>query len=250
MDNQKKQFVLYEYLQFFYNKKIYFLILPLLGLAIGAALTVLEDRMYEGEGMVFLGDIDNSQFTDPTLINVNDAYTELVPDGTNKIVSVPRASVISFKLIGEDPAVIKDGLENLTTKFEQDLLAIYNERYQITERSIENTENLIESTRDSIALYEEKMADESISIDLQEVYLELLYMTRDDINNYILRVGRMQTDLLFFEQPEKLTITVKQEPSYLIPNMIVGLALGLFMTLIALVLWKYIFDARRSVYRD
>jgi len=78
MTNDKKQYVFYEYLKFFYRKKWLFLLLPIIGLVIGAMFSMIQERQYEyeGEALVYLGGVDNQSFVDGDIIEAN--YT---PEG-------------------------------------------------------------------------------------------------------------------------------------------------------------------------
>lgn len=254
MTNEKKTYVLYEYLVFFYKKKWLIVLLPLIGLAVGALLSFImaADKEYEGEARVYVGGVGvNSQtYSDPDLISKNESYISLIPEGLDVDVTVPKTNIIAFELSGEDPQVIEDTLQQLSDTFTADLMDVYNQRFGVTESSIASIKGLIETIEESVVFYESELEKGDLSPTLEDTYKELLYMNRNDLHNYELRIDRMETDLIFFEKPEPLNVSVKQEPNYLKSNMLVGVVLGLLFSIISLMLWKYIFEARRDGIND
>ncbi|WP_227937228.1 hypothetical protein [Alkalihalobacillus deserti] len=247
MTNDKKQYVFYEYLKFFYRKKWVLLLLPIIGLVIGTMFSLLQERQFEGEAFVFIGGVNNQTFSDDAIIEANESYQQFIPEGVKADISVARTNVISFKFIGDDPSTIENGLNGIAGAFESDLLDKYNERYSITKNSIEITYKIINSLKESLPFYETALIKETLTQELENRYRELLYIKTNDLYKYNLQIRRMETDLAFFEEPQFLsTTTVKKEPSYLKSNLLVGALLGFVLSVIVLMLWKYIFDARKD----
>ncbi|WJQ00132.1 hypothetical protein QT234_16280 [Geobacillus stearothermophilus] len=74
---------------------------------------------------------------------------------------------------------------------------------------------------------------------------DLLVESENNLTEVMERVNRIRGNLAFYEMPAVLSETVAKSKTYTGQLAVIGLVLGLFVTVVWLTLWKYILDARR-----
>jgi hypothetical protein len=76
-------------------------------------------------------------------------------------------------------------------------------------------------------------------------YLEMIETNESENTECLVTINRVKGDLSFLEKPVLVTSSVEQGKSYLKQSVAIGFVLGILLSFVILMLWKYIFDARR-----
>ncbi|MDP4163386.1 MAG: hypothetical protein Q8898_09815, partial [Bacillota bacterium] len=108
MAEEKKQYVLYEYLMYFWSKKIWFLIIPIItALIIASAIYVVRHsgQRYTGEARVYTGGVNSQDLTDTT--NIAAKY----PDAD---VFVSEKGQVKFTVNGKTQGEVQSKLDKIT----------------------------------------------------------------------------------------------------------------------------------------
>lgn len=245
---EKKPFVFYEFLMFFWKKKIYFIIIPLIFtlLGFGGSYIFPNKTQYVGNSTVFTGSIKLKAMTDPS--NVVAQFSENVDGEIDAFVS--SESYIKIKVFSDDKDELTKDLNDMTDRIENALLENYETRLTITEehlKSLEDREKVLSEARE---LYLSQLSKNNLAIDDSEEYTQLLAWTEGEITEARADAQSVRNDLAFFEKPSVIRNEVQQTKTYRTELTIAGFALGVFMTFLILSLWKYILDARRYYAHD
>ncbi|QOR66286.1 lipopolysaccharide biosynthesis protein [Cytobacillus suaedae] len=248
LSTQEKRFVLYEYLLFFWRKKWAFVIIPVIMIALGAIASqvLLKDTPYEGKATVFTGSIKSKGLTDPEI--VESKYKEFVTGGFDAYVA--KDSYIKLTVNGNDAETIESELSKVTESLLNDLQVQADIRLNITTNYITSLENRIPVLQKAQEIYQNQLEKENLELDEQDNYRELAVWTEGQLTDAQATLTRIQGDLAFFEEPTIVSSTVGKTNTYLKESMALGAILGLLATVAFLILWKYLFDARRYYEHD
>jgi hypothetical protein len=250
LEENKKQYTLYQYLRFFWKKKHFFIIIPIVTLLLGIAGSFLVPKKgdYVGESTVYTGSISLQILSDPG--TVVDLYGKNLDKDIDAYVS--GRNFIKIKLYGDDEAKVKKNLEEMTSELEEDLVDDYDKRVEYTESVLEATDSELKKLRESRQKYEGRLDvnNTQLTIEDTEFYSELLLHTETEIASSISKIERMQRDIEFFEKPNVTNLDVIKTDRNTLEFAIAGLLLGMFLTIVLLILWKYILDARRALKHD
>lgn len=244
--NAERKFILYEYLTFFWKKKIYFLIIPLLTAALSAMLFILwqdTGSKYIGKAEVFTGSIKAQSLTNPA--NLKERFAD-----SGVEVYVSEKSHVRFSLEGNDKEKLRTKLETTTQEYEKDLMNNYKERLAISEEYVKVLDERSTALKSVLKVYKEDLENNDYPIDQFDDLAQLIAETEGELTKSLERLNRIKGDLVFFEKPEVLSIEVKEKESHWKKGAALGLLLGLILTLGLLVLLKYIGEARRYAKHD
>lgn len=238
---EQKNYVLYEYLSFFWRKKVLLIAIPIIIAVLAALLSVLlGNKGYEGNALFYTSSINTDKLTDPDL--VQDRYQEMVK-GNTVDVKVPQGQRVRLEVSGSDRGKVEADLNSIADDFSNELNKEYERRKGITEEYINVFKQRlkeVEGTNDGL----EGVDYEALSDEQQAKIAEASATKEDLINKYETKIKSMRTDLLFFEKPELVSKTVEKQNGNLKANAIIGFAVGLFFTVLFLMLWKYTSEAR------
>ncbi|MGP4078983.1 hypothetical protein ACTWQL_03645 [Pseudalkalibacillus sp. R45] len=246
----KREFVLYENLVFFWKKKKYFLIVPLILSLIAIGLSMFQDRPYEAKTLFYVGGLTEDRLTDNDLILK--IYEEKLPEEYRddfKVI-IPSDGRVKFQVTSSDKNVAEKQLEKVSNQYWDDLESAYNKRKELTQEGKTVFKTQSEKTEERIDFYTEKLKNENLSIVEIDNYKEILLELETNLPFFIENMRKQETNLHFFEEPMEIETVIKQEESNLIPNLLIAIFGGLFLTVLGLVFWKYIIDARRGTQRD
>jgi hypothetical protein len=247
MEENKKRFILYEYLLYFWKKKYYFIMIPLLTavLCVGIVYLLKYDGDYKVTATVFTGSVNTKELTDPQQLEFQ--YKEVNP---SLKVSVPRNDYLQFTLTGKDKKQLNEDIETITNdsyrKLDDKSTDLINKSSVIIEKADKHAESLevtIEKYKDDLLSFE------GTSYEYEE--LAELISEQESIYFYSLELAHEKRNkLAFHEEPRKLDIEFQQSKTYWKESIIVGILIGLVLTVGLLMLMKYIEEARRNYRHD
>jgi capsular polysaccharide biosynthesis protein len=240
--DNKERFVLYEYLLFFWKKKWLFVILPIVTLLIGALLSTLQSANYTGKAIVYVGDL-NGGIKDPGLVQKK--FSDLDKD-ISLNVKVDQPDQITFTVKGDDKDKVEEVLGSIKTKY-------YNDLSKKSETILQITDDGIKLKRERAKILDDILKTFSAQIEtgnLDEEEQARLVEYEDNLLELTESILRMEKDLETFEQPEIIKEEVNSDPKNVRTNMILGFVAGIFLTILTLIVWKYILNARRFYNHD
>lgn len=238
---EKRPFVLYEYLRFFWQRKWWFLVVPLatIVLTVIAGRLLLQGEKYTGKAVVFTGSIDVKELTDPKNIEAK------FPEVKNLDVVVPEEQYVQITVKGDDEQDVSRELKLVVSEYSQELKRHSQERIDVTTKYLHALEERERALQQKVDYYSEQIQSGRLNPEQLNDISDLLVESENNLTEVMERVNRIRGNLVFYEKPAVLSETVAKSKTYTGQLMAVGLVLGLFLTVVWLVLWKYILDARR-----
>ncbi|KXG08971.1 hypothetical protein AT864_02655 [Anoxybacillus sp. P3H1B] len=238
MTNDKQRFVLYEYLLYFWNKKLFFCIIPPI-IALTALLSVhliLNDAKYTGKALVFTGRVNLKDLTNPD--NIIAKFPNIK---SNVDIDVTEEKYVKITVKGNDKTKVQNDLHYIVAHYNQQLQDHSQNRLDVTMEQMKEYNDLIKKIRSVIEDTDEKIGTTVTDTNVINSQSELL-VTLTDLTK---KVNNMKSDLIFYEKPSVLSETVALSKSYVKEAVASGLVLGIFLTFMLLTLMKYVSDARR-----
>jgi capsular polysaccharide biosynthesis protein len=239
----EKRYVLYEYLMFLWRKKLLLLALPLLFALIGAGLSFLKDRPYVGQLSFYTGEVESKDLLRPDL--VKEKYEM---EGFSYTVSAAEKTMI-FTSVGNDPDRIEKTLQKVTKQYEKDLMDKSEEKLELKKNELEFLKNKRLSLEESLKIYHDYIENKDIDPELAMQYSDSINEAEDKVLDYTQKINTKENSILNFDEPQKMTMVINREESYIISNVILGTVLGLLLALGLILIWKYVTDARRGSIR-
>jgi hypothetical protein len=244
--SEERRYPLYEYLQFFWKKKLLLLFIPIVFAAIAALLSIMTAKGYEGTLIYYTSSIKTDQLTDPDMIL--EYYRSKYPEKEID-VNVVQKERVQFKVNGDNSEEVKKTLQDIASDYDARLMKEYNVRKDKTEKDIETYKKRLAEADQSLKLIKKAVQkEESFTLESYSQLLIALSNMEDRVAKYDTKIKKMKTDLIFFEKPKQVTLTVEKEQNNAMANSIIAFALGVFFTILSLMLWKYILDARKAVH--
>jgi Chain length determinant protein len=235
--HEEKRFVLYDYIVFFWKKKWLFLLLPLITLGLAYVLSMLQPVEYQGRAILYVGDLEGAE-TDPEVIKTR--YKENA-NGQNLSVEVFERGQLVFTVTGDDPSNVKKSISEISQKHFGVLKEKYDKIIKITEDGVQTKEKHLESLNELTAIYNQQLSNGTLSEEEQSRMTEL-QLASIEVEQ---QIDKMNKDIALFEEPQQLDTTVTESGRNQKPILVLGLVSGLFLSLLTLILWKYIEEARR-----
>ncbi|EWG11460.1 hypothetical protein [Cytobacillus firmus] len=241
MREEKKRFVLYEYLMYFWKRKHYFLIVPIITMLLvgGAVYFLKKDMPYTGQALVYTGAI-----TSPDLTRQNNIEATFEDEKNLEIVVTSKQ--VKFVLKGENKKDIENRLGKITETYRGMLVEHFDERFQTSDVYVQSLNERVLVLEKAIESYKQEL-EKGLDHDQYEDVTALLIETEKELTDAAATLNRMSSDLLFYkkEKPRVLTETVIQSKSYFKEGAAIGLVLGLVLTVLLLALMKYLSEGRR-----
>ncbi|MDM5315051.1 Wzz/FepE/Etk N-terminal domain-containing protein [Fictibacillus sp. b24] len=235
--HEEKRYVLYDYLVFFWNKKWWFLLLPLITLGLAFLFSMMQPVEYQGRTIIYTGDLKGSE-TDPEVIK--HLYKDDV-EGNNLSVEVFERGQLVFTVTGNNSEQVSDVISSISKKHINVLNEKYNKRILSTKEKMQRKEKHIESLNKLTDVYGQRLNEDTLSPE-EESRMTELQLASIELEQ---QIDNNKKDIEFFEKPQQLDTTVTESSRNQKPILALGLVLGLFLSLVSLILWKYIEDARR-----
>lgn len=240
---QKEQFILYGYLKYFWEKKWILVIVPILSMviAIGVKFTFFNPIPYIGNATIYTGSVNSEVLTNPN--NIIGKYDDKVEGQLN--ITVPTSKYLRINIQGENEQLVNEDLENVKEQILNELLKNYEERLNITSENLEALEEKRISLEETITNYSIKY-EEGNSSDFQlSNPIDILLWSESEHSKIVSKIQNMKNDLVFFEEPDVTSYSVKETNKYIVETLFIGFILGIILAITLLIFLKYIFDARR-----
>ncbi|MDE3840178.1 hypothetical protein C0966_12560 [Bacillus methanolicus] len=249
MTEEKKRYVLYEYLLYFWKKKWFFVIVPLITavLVAGAVYFVKNDYKYTGQAIVFTGSIDARYLTNPKNIMAN-AMEEGIKNELDVFVS--EKGHVKFTMKGDSKSQVEAELKNVIKNYNEDLLENYQKRLDASTVYLERLEESVVKKEKALDDYYQELESNNLSPAEYHDLTDLIIETERQLAEEEKTAHRMRSDLAFFEKPKILSEEVYKSKTYIPEGIAVGVILGLVVTVALLMLLKYLGDARRHYDHD
>jgi capsular polysaccharide biosynthesis protein len=228
---------------FLWRKKFLLLALPLLFALIGAGLSFLKDRPYVGQLSFYTGEVESKDLLRPELVKENYEM-----EGFSYTVSAAEKTMI-FTSVGNDPDQIEKTLQKVTKQYEKDLIDKSEEILELKNNELEFLKNKRLSLEESLKIYHEYIENKDIDPELAMQYSDSINEAEDKVLDYTQKINTKENSILNFDEPQKMTMVINREDSYIISNVILGTVLGLLLALGLILVWKYVTDARRGSIR-
>ncbi|WP_113930695.1 hypothetical protein [Bacillus sp. P14.5] len=248
---------------FFLEKKLFLILIPLIALVLGIAASYLipQKAEYVGQATVYTGSVHLDVLNDEDMISkrygpVDDIY-------------VPDSNFIKLTVNEDTTAKAEKKLQASISKLESDLMDQYEMQLTETRNVIERTENHLDRLEAAQDNYLNRIMNNTLTVEDSVSYAELLRKNEIDFSDeenitfaslFIqldvdialakAKIDRVENDLTFFEKPEVSDINISETDKHTLEYAIAGFIFGLFFTILALILWKYILDARRALKID
>ncbi|MGN7175942.1 hypothetical protein BK139_06610 [Paenibacillus sp. FSL R5-0490] len=241
MREEKKRFVLYEYLMYFWKRKHYFLIVPIITMLLigGAVYFLKKDMPYTGQALVYTGSI-----TSPDLTRQNNIEATFEDEKNLEIVVTSKQ--VKFVLKGDNKKDIANRLDKITETYRGMLVKHFDERFQTSDVYVQSLNKRVSVLEKAIESYKQEL-EKGLDPDQYEDVTALIIETEKELTDAAATLNRMSSDLLFYqkEKPRVLTETVTPSKNYLKEGAAIGLILGLVLTVALLALLKYLSEGRR-----
>jgi len=245
---EQKRFALYEYLIFFWKKKQFFIIIPLIFalLGFGASYLVPKKADYVGSGTVFTGSVKLKALTNPS--NIMATFGKGIEGDIE--ADVTSESYVKIKIYNDDKAQLESDLAKMTGDLEKALLDSYEERYKITEEYIELNKDRRDELKDVLKVYNDKIENGNLATEEYRDVTSVTEWTESEIADVVATINRVKGDLSFFEPPSIVRQDVHAVDTHKMELTLAGLILGIVAAILFLMLWKYMNEARRYYNHD
>jgi hypothetical protein len=246
LTEEKKQFVLYEYLLYFWRKKWFFLIVPLITtIIVASAIYMLKvDKKYTGQMIVFTGSINLQDLT-----NDNNILSNFKDLNADLDIFVSEKGQVKFTIKGDSKDDVRQKLSHIEEVYIKDLKSQSDAQLKKSTDEQKEYEDKVDTLNDALDIYEDKL-EEDLSDAKHENISLIIIETLEELSHAETRVNKIKGDLLFFEKPEVLFQTVHPTKTYLKESIAIGLILGVLLTVALLMLLKYLGVARRNYNHD
>jgi ribosomal protein S18 len=236
LNEANEKFVLYEYLLYFWKKKIYFIIVPLITtlLVAGIVYALKNDKKYTGVLTVFTGGVDLSGLTDPDNIQAN--YKDI--KGLDVFVS--EKGQVKFTVKGNSEEQVQKEIDHIKKTYLDRLNQQADKQLSTTKEIIATQEDLIKALKPYLEDFNSKISNNQLS----DEQSELIHQKEADLTDAIAQVKKSKTDLAFFEIPQINSVDVHRSKTYLPESIAIGIILGLIFTTALLMFVKYWGDAK------
>ncbi|PLR73688.1 hypothetical protein [Bacillus sp. UMB0728] len=244
---EQKKFVLYEYLLFFWKKKWSFLIIPIIFALLGfaASYVISTDAKYTGNATLFTGSIKLKALTNPE--NIIKDFGDGVDGEVDAFVS--SDSYIKIKIKQDDREELKKDLNAMAGRIESALVKDYDLRKEVTENYLQVLDERAENLNASIRAMEPILERDLPITQYQDITLSYT-AAQSELSETTVAKQRVTNDLNTFEPPSVIVNQVTQADTNKTELTIAGLILGVLFTLVFLIFWKYIIEARRYYNHD
>ncbi|TFD95752.1 hypothetical protein [Jeotgalibacillus sp. R-1-5s-1] len=247
MENStKEKYVLYQYLRFFWQKKLYFIFVPVLVAAVAAvtayALMSAEEK-YEAKALVYVGDLREDSLTSPANIQklINNEEVQ---------VRVPRNGQVELSALGDNKTHVENQVGKALNVYLPALEEEAQEIINVTQAQVNVMDESEKVYENSIKLYQERISsNDLLESEVSDLRL-LIADAQSRLSNAQEVSHRMSSDLVLFDEPELLNQTVEETDSFVLEGAAIGFIIGIILTILLLMLMLYINNARRSLNND
>lgn len=242
LTEEKNKYVLYEYLLYFWKKKWYFLIVPIITavLIAGGVYLLKSNPAYTGKVLFYIGSINSQELSHP-----DNVMAKIDETGLNNPVDafVSEKGQIKFTIPGNSKEAVEADVNTIIQVFGDSLQESADIRIEVTSERLATLDKRIEALRVNLKDYNEDL--KNVYPEDYEALSDLIIETEEELTEIDERAYKLRSDIELFEQPKVLSQSVTKSNTYLKESIAVGILVGLVLTVLLLLLLKYLGDARR-----
>lgn len=209
-------------------------------LTIAGTYMLAKDKPYEGQALFFIGSVNSPQLGNQNTILA--LFSEEIQNNIDDLF-VSEKGQVKVKVSGNSQQEVQGYVDEIVGVYFKELEEAAKIRIDLTNESIEKYKEREKDLVNIIGLYNKKL--ESENVEMTETYTDLLLISEQELSNTTLRIKNMETDVKLFENPLVLSTSVTKDKTYTKEAIAIGIILGLLLTVVLLMLMKYIGDARR-----
>lgn len=245
--SEQKNYPVYQMLTFYWEKKIWFIIIPVICALLGMLIATVwpKDERYVGKSVTFTSSAYLHSLTNPDQILVK--YGKHFTGDVN--IFVPSKSYVQAVIKNDDKEVIEKELTVYNNAFIEDLITDYENRVNITKENIDllvtNNTYLNSSIKNDKELLQKEQNEDKV-----KYYTTQLLANELQLSNNIAKIQQRNNDIAFFEKPVVVSNEIKETPSFTIQWTTAGFILGILVSFFIITLWQYICRARKDVQHD
>lgn len=245
LSKEQEEFVLYQYLKYFWKRKLILILIPItLGLIFSLLYYLfLYEEVYTGESTIYTGSVVSNSVTNAT--NLEARYEEDIENQLD--ISSALSGYISVKITGETKDLVLSELDYVTKSIESDLVDNYNLRLNKTKDNLEMLKSLEIEVRENIEEFKKVVDINEVKNIYEREYpnstTEILLINMQNLSNITNSIHNMNNSLAFFEEPETLSLKQETSKNYIVETMVIGFVIGTVLAILILILLKYINDA-------
>ncbi|WP_427138333.1 hypothetical protein [Psychrobacillus psychrodurans] len=240
---ENRTYRLYDSLEFFWKKKVWFIIIPVIVALLGylGSMLIPKDGEYVAKSTIFTGSVKLEALTNPE--HIQERYGQHFTGATE--VFVPTRSYIKVETHGNKEEELTKEISKFNDLLLEDLMAQHDKVIQGTENYANNQASLIETLKTAIESYKGILSDTE-NLTVVNNFSALLSTAEMDLKNALATEQRVRNDIITYEQPALANTYVVKTKSYGLEGAIAGFILGILAAILILSLWKYILEARGS----
>ena len=240
---ENKKYRLYDSLEFFWKKKVWFIIIPVILALLGylGAMVIPKDGDYVGKSTLFTGSVKLEALTNPEHIKTK--YGQHFTGTTE--VFVPTRSYIKVETHGNNKEELTKELTQFNDQLIEGLMAQHDKVVKGTETYANTQAAQVATLQTAIESYK-GILSETENLTVVNNFAALLSTAEMDLKNALATEQRVRNDIITYEQPALSNTYVVETKSYGLEGAIAGFILGILAAILTLSLWKYILEARGS----
>ncbi|MBM7714954.1 hypothetical protein JOC94_001926 [Bacillus thermophilus] len=238
---ETEKYTFYEYLIFFWKKKWLIPIMPIL-LMIIAGIISTQGKTYTGTSIVYVGSVTKETWLEPDLIQ-RELDKELKQDLDYTITKGEKRTTLSIE--GTDKKQVINSLKRLTNLYHQKVNGIYKEMHRSKEDELNYSKKYLLELEESAQEYKNALKAPNTDTSLEARYFDLLREIEKRKYDYLQKINEIEGELIQLEEPRVLDTAVNDQGGNLKANLLIATVFGLFLSVLLLVLMKYMADARR-----
>ncbi|MCD7034472.1 hypothetical protein LRR81_09500 [Metabacillus sp. GX 13764] len=240
--NTEKRDYFYEYILYFWKKKWLIIGIPVIVAILAFAASQLLAKGYEGTATYYAASPKVNYLDDPELIQAE------YGDKYGMKVEPTESKKVKFTVEGKDRKTVQDVLTKGTNAYEKALMDNYNSRLESTQKYKDIYEKRLATIEKTFQIQNDLQANKGLSWQEENAskLAEGVSINNDTVTNLQDTVKGMETDLFFFkkDKPRLMSKEITKQSNHAKANTIIGFVFALFLTLLGLMLSKYIGDAR------
>lgn len=234
---------LYAYSKFFWEKRKVFLLVILPFLLIGLVVAFFQGNKYEATATFSVDNTDES-LMDPDLVKA--IYGASLPEDlkANFQVFVPKYKKIKFQLVGSDQKQVETLFRQISDRYYHDLMQMYKAKEAIYDRYQESLKTKVEKLSETVDMLRKQgnnANSEKLSL-LVDSEKELA-IEQQDLETFNLEMLSFKNSKPMYVEP----IKIDKKPSPFLANLVVAGVVGFFVSILVLILWKYVQDAKEAM---
>ncbi|MFY4775104.1 hypothetical protein [Metabacillus sp. RGM 3146] len=239
---------LYEYVLYFWRKKWLLIGIPVVVALLAFGLSQVTSKGYHGEATFSTGKITLASLADPELLQAN--YSK---EFGNKLTVEPmEKSKVKFTVDAKDKATADSILNKASAKYIKALQDNYSFRKKLTEEGLAGNKKMLAKATKTYNEIQPKLLTDGPNMPPEQYALlaEAVTKTEKLISDKNSSIIGSTYDLEEFEKPDVMKKDVSKQSNHAKANTIIGFVFALFLTILGLMLAKYMRDAREGRRHD